>query len=110
MEVSAITLLKDDSETKVFFSIKNKDSAPIQLVQSDTIIEVDGKPYKMTDKSAGFWDTNWYSDIRKDEINEGYIIFNEIPEDSKGIHIVLKIMQNDGSGEYTEVPFDIAVD
>lgn len=109
VEVKAISMLADENETKVFFSVENKDSYPLQLIQSETIIEVDGVPYKMSDKPSGFWDTNWYNDIRKDEIREGYIIFNEIPEDAKGIHIVLKIVQNDGSGKYTEVPFDLKV-
>jgi hypothetical protein len=110
MEVKAITMLAEENQTKVFFSIENKETYPLQLIQSETIIEVDGVPYKMSDKPSVFWDTNWYNDIRKDEVREGYIIFGEIPEDAKGIHMVLKIMQNDGSGKYTEVPFDLEVD
>ncbi|WP_341876174.1 stalk domain-containing protein [Defluviitalea saccharophila] len=110
MEVKAINILKEENQTKIFFEVKNKESYPLQLIQSETIIEVDGKPYKMSDKPTVYWDTNWYNDIRKDEISEGYIIFNEIPKDAKGIHIVLRIMQNDGSGKYNEVPFDIKVE
>lgn len=107
MEVTAVTVLKDENETKVFFSIKNKEGYPIQLIQSETIIEVDGVPYKMSDKPMASWDYKWYDDIRKDETREGYIIFKDTPKDAKGIHVVLKIMQNDGSGKYIEVPFDI---
>ncbi|NLK97627.1 MAG: hypothetical protein GX272_06045 [Epulopiscium sp.] len=109
MEVKAVTMLAEENQTKIFFEVKNKESYPLQLIQSETIIEVDGVPYKMSDKPSVFWDTNWYNDIRKDETREGFIIFNEIPKDTKGIHIVLRIIQNDGSGKYTEVPFDIKV-
>jgi hypothetical protein len=109
MEVKAITMLAEENQTQIFFAVENKDSYPLQLIQSETVIEVDGIPYKISDKPSSYWDTNWYNDIRKDEIREGYIIFNEIPDDAKGIHIVLKIVQNDGSGKYTEVPFDLKV-
>lgn len=109
MELTAVTVLKDENETKVFFAIENKEEYPLQLVQSETVIEVDGVPYKMSDKPIASWDYKWYDDIRKDETREGYIIFKDIPEDAKGIHMVLKIIQNDGSGKYTEVPFDIKV-
>lgn len=109
MDVTIQTVLKNDDETKVFIAIKNKEYPPLQLIQRETVIEVDGVPYKVSDISDLRWDTKWYHDIRKDEIREGYIIFKEIPEDAEGIHMVLKIMQNDGSGKYTEVPFDIKV-
>lgn len=109
MEITAKLVVANESETKVYFSVENDSYTPIQLKQKDTIIEVDGEPYNIQDKSAE-WDFDWYDDIRKDEEKEGYIIFNEIPEDAKGIYVVLKIIQNDGSGKYTEVPFEIKVD
>ncbi|WP_058485924.1 stalk domain-containing protein [Defluviitalea phaphyphila] len=110
MEVSALAVIKEKNKTKVFFSVENKGIDPLQLIQSETKIEVDGIPYEMSNEMAIYWDAEWYNDIRKDEVREGYIVFDEIPEDAEGMHIVLKIIQNDGSGKYTEVPFDIKLD
>ena len=107
MDVTVQTVLKSDNETKIFVAIKNKEFTPLQLIQSETIIEVDGTTYNISDITSARWDESWYHDVRKDQIKEGFIIFKNIPEDSKGIHLVLKVLKNDGSGKYAEVPFDI---
>lgn len=109
MNITALSIIKNSSDTKIYFSIKNKDNAPLQLLQSETTILVDGITYDIKDMNSGYWDYSWYDDIPKNEEHEGYIIFKNIPEDTKGICIVLKVMKNDYSKEIIEVPFEIKI-
>lgn len=110
MEITATAVISYDNETKVYFTIENTGSIPLQVQQSKTIIEVDGKSYEMNSKRASDWDREWYNDIRKDEKKQGYILFDGIPEDSKYMHIELSILQQDFRLEEIPVSFDIELE
>jgi len=110
MEITATAVISYDNETKVYFTIENTGSIPLQVQQSKTIIEVDGKSYEMNSKRASDWDREWYNDIRKDEEKQGYILFDGIPEDSKYMHIELSILQQDFRLEEIPVSFDIELE
>lgn len=108
-DITATGLVLDDNETKVYLSLENKGQDSLQLQQRETIMEVDGKEYKMENERAHRWDTRWYSDIREDEILDGYISFGSLPKNSKNMHIELKILKQGYNTETSTVSFDIKI-
>lgn len=110
MEVTASLIVREGNETRVYFSLENKQKTPLQLKQRETLIEVDGKPYSIEDIHTFKWDSKWYDNIKEDETLEGYIIFPGVPEESKYMDIELSIMKVDGEYGIIKVPFSIKLE
>lgn len=94
-----------DDYTRVYLSMENKATKPLQIVQDRTKIEVDGKEYLMRDIPIYKYDVRWYKNVEEDQTVEGYIVFPVVPEDSKELKIKITVLTNDGSYDSEEIEF-----
>lgn len=99
-----------NTHTRLYIRIENKESTPLQLLQSKTKMIVDGKEYPLEDMPFFRLDTKWFNDIRQDDELEGYIALPLIPEDSKEMKLTLYILENDRGQTEREIELDIAVE
>lgn len=107
MTVTASTLVRDKDEVRIYISIRNRGSVPLQLQQNQSALTVGNKTYKTADVFPTLLDQRWYSDIRYDEVMEGYVIFKGVPEDAEYMHLELDVIKNDGRSGATKVSFDM---
>lgn len=98
------------NQTRLHLRMENSENTPLQLQQSKTKAVVDGIEYTTAKVPAYRLDTKWYSDLRKDDVVEGYIALPLIPEDAKEMKVTIYILENDWRQTEREVEFDIALD
>lgn len=91
--------------TKVFVSLENKGQYNLQLVHTQAKLTVDGKEYPVTSMRS-YWDDRWYNDIMPDDIVEGYLAFDLIPEDYENCTLTFQIRKNGSTEEPETVEFN----
>ncbi|AOT70148.1 stalk domain-containing protein [Geosporobacter ferrireducens] len=106
--VAAVT--EDNGEWKVHVVLENKRTTPLQLLQSESKITVDGVEYAMSKVAAHKLDTKWYSDVRKDEKKEGYIMLPQIRSGSQNLDLVLTVLENDMNQKKHTIEFNISLE
>lgn len=94
-KLTAILYGKDSKGDRVYFSLENKQDYPLQLSQADTVIVADGKSYSMDTRQSADFDRRWYSDVRKDEIVEGFILLPQKIKDPEKLHLEITIKKQE---------------
>ncbi|SET22160.1 Copper amine oxidase N-terminal domain-containing protein [Natronincola peptidivorans] len=107
MNITATVIDRNNTQTVVYLTIDNKNSAPLQLIQRDTRVVVENKEYFTKDVGPHRYDMVWYNDIIKDKAQEGYVVLPSTPENAKNMSLYLNILKNDYSQERIEVVLDI---
>ena len=107
--VSVVT--KDDKdERRVYITLENKKITPLQLIQSETKIVVDGIEYYRKDVPAFRLDDRWYKDVQQDGRTEGYITLPKLHRDPKELQLTLVTLKNDSKREKQKVEFNILME
>lgn len=101
----------DYEYTKIYFRVKNTKNAPMQFLQATAYLEAEGKKYEhKSASSAGLqWkDTTWFTDLKEDDDNEGYVLIPKVPNDVKKGKVHVEVLQNDRVQEVTNYDFNIS--
>lgn len=109
MLVGVTAVVNDDYDTRIYVTLENKKNIPLQLLQSESKIKVDGREYSIDKVTPYKIDKQWYQNIKEDQTAEGYIIIPKIPKDAKEMHLVVKVLKNDRSQEKRDVEFNISL-
>lgn len=107
--VSVVTK-DDEDERRVYVTLENKKTTPLQLIQSETKIVVDGIEYFMKDVPAFRLDSRWYNDVTEDNRTEGYITLPKIHRNPKELQLTLVVLKNDGKNEKQKIEFNILLE
>ncbi|MDW7671878.1 MAG: copper amine oxidase N-terminal domain-containing protein [Bacillota bacterium] len=120
MEISIVEVMLPDEEydpyytrlsgTRIFIEMENTGSSPLQIVQAETKAIVDGVEYFAKDISAAYRDTTWYSDVRRDDVVDGYLVIPLIPEDSERMKLYVTILNNDYTQSTRVVELDVLLE
>lgn len=103
-----ITLLSyDNNYWRVYLKLENKGNIPLQLLPSETKIEVDDKEYDIEDAPIHYLDTRWYNDIKEDDDLEGYIVLPKLHKEPENLHIEFKVLSNNEKQEKRTIEFDV---
>ncbi|MDD4390244.1 MAG: copper amine oxidase N-terminal domain-containing protein [Eubacteriales bacterium] len=108
LKVTADMYGEDSKGDRIWFTVKNKTDAPIQLNQMATKITADGKEYSMDSKRAIDFDKRWYNDLRKDNEVQGFILLPTAIKDPEKMQIELTFITQ-GTDKSETVSFDIAL-
>lgn len=104
------TIVIDDDQTRVYVSLRNEGSVPIQLDQTATVITINGKEYKQSDAGKRVpnpYVGDWYNDIRNDEFTDSLVRMPGIPKNTEKMTIKFEVRENDREQKRKEVTFDI---
>ncbi|QZY55492.1 stalk domain-containing protein [Crassaminicella profunda] len=100
----------DANETRIYLKVKNIGEKNIVIEQGKTKIIVNNTIYDQKDivnKVLHAFDQVWFNDIKEDDEIEGSIKLPAIKKDAKNATLILKMLQNDGSGKETDIKFNI---
>ena len=89
--INTISFDKTYNRMKIYFSFTNNSDYPIQIDQDNCILTIDNKDYNLTNRFESI-DKQWYNYVNPNNTAEGYLTFDNIPEDSK--YMKLKIITN----------------
>lgn len=107
MTITATAVAKNTDGTRVYITIENKKETPLRIVQSQSRAIVEQTEYAASKMSSSTFDTRWYSDIREDEIVEGYITVPTIPEETKEMQLFFTVFKNNEKQERIEVEINL---
>lgn len=104
-EITLRTVMMDDEDgggikrTRTYLTVENTDVNKITVMPYEAKLTLDGVEYDVSNTGGGRWDDAWNDSIRKEEEQEGYILFNGVDyEYSKGT-LEFQVCSNDGSGD-----------
>ncbi|QXM06745.1 stalk domain-containing protein [Crassaminicella indica] len=100
----------DTDETRVYLKVKNIGEKDIVIEQGKTKLVANNKTYEQKDivsKVLHAFSQIWFNNIKEDDEVEGMIKLPPIKKDTKNVTLILKMLQNDGSGKETEIKFNI---
>lgn len=110
MEITATLVTLERDHARVYITMMNKESPPLQVLQGKTKAIVDGKEYSTEEIPFYLRDDKWYNDIQRDETIEGYLALPVIPEESEEMRLIITVLQNDRTQKEREVELDISLD
>lgn len=110
MMIGVAAVTEDKGEWKVHVVLENKRSTPLQLLQGESKITVDGIEYAISKVPAYKLDTKWYNDVREDEKKEGYIMLPQIRSGSQNLDLVLTVLENDMNKKKHTIEFNISLE
>ena len=96
--------------TRVFIALENKDAPPLQILQGETVVIVDGKEYFAADVPFYMRDEQWYKDVQVEDTVEGYLSLPVIDKDSKKMRLTVTVLNNDRTQNTRKVELDIDLD
>lgn len=101
VEVTGVSRQESAQQTRIFLTLDNKNDNPIQLVQDESKLTVDGEEIKYS-KLISQWDNEWFNNIENDTEYDGYLLFDMVPEDWMTASLELKVRNNGGSDNETK--------
>ncbi|QGG47191.1 copper amine oxidase N-terminal domain-containing protein [Heliorestis convoluta] len=96
--------------TRVYLTLENTDSIPLNLQQRKTRAIIDGKEYTAQNIPGAEQDRKWYNDLYRSDKVEGYIALPPIPKDAQKMRLYLYVLSNDHTQTEREIQFDISLD
>lgn len=87
--------LADNRGTRVFIRVQNNSAPPLEILQMQTTAIVDGVEHKSENVPVFQLDSTWHSNIRRNEVREGYLSLPDIPENAEKMAITIRILEND---------------
>lgn len=112
MNISATLLQWDREATKLYVTLENRGSEPLNLQQIDTVMTIkhkDGdKKYYAKDAPTNQLSSQWFNDVT--DTRSSYVTLPPLPEGTNNLIIEVKVLVNSYGQRTITVPFKIDLD